>query len=147
MISMMSYFKVCNEETLVQCVMFYEAETWTINRVQEGKLRATELDFWRRSARKSRRDKIKNVEIKQIMNVEKDIVEVINGKRLQRYGHILKMNDGKLPKEVMRWTPEGTNRKGRPNENWMEGMRRCMGLKELQDVDALNREQWREKIR
>ena len=29
-------------------------------------------------ARKSRRDKINNVEIKQIMDVEKDIVEVIN---------------------------------------------------------------------
>ena len=45
--------------------------------------------------------------------------------------------------EVMRGAPEGRNRKGSPNENWMAGVRRCMGQKGLQDVDALDREQWR----
>ena len=44
--------------------MLYGAEIWTINRVPEGKLRTFKLDFWRRSAGKSRRDNIKNVEIK-----------------------------------------------------------------------------------
>ena len=39
-----------------------------------------------------------------------------------------------------------TRRKGRPNENWKVGVRRCMGLKE-QDVDTLDREQLRKKIK
>ena len=60
---------------------------------------------------------------------------------------MIRMNDGKLPKEVMRWTPEGKNRKGRQNEIWMEGVRRCMGLRILQDVDALNMEQCRKEIK
>ena len=79
------------------------------------------------------------------MNVGKYIAEVINEKRLQWYGHILRRNDGRLPKEVMRWTPKGRNMKGRLNGNWMEGVRRCMGLKGQQDVDALVREQLRKK--
>ena len=69
---------------------------------------------------------MKNVEVRQIMNVEKDVDEVINEKRLQWYGHIIRVNDVRLPKEVMRWTPEGRNRKGRPNGNWREGVSEWM---------------------
>jgi hypothetical protein len=42
-------------QALVQSILLHEAETWTLNTQQANKLLATEMDFWRRSARKSRK--------------------------------------------------------------------------------------------
>jgi hypothetical protein len=40
------------------------------------------MDFWRRSARKSRKEKFRNGTIRAIMEVGKNILEVIEEKRL-----------------------------------------------------------------
>jgi hypothetical protein len=39
-------------QALVQSILLYGAETWTLNTQQANKLLATEMDFWRRTARK-----------------------------------------------------------------------------------------------
>jgi hypothetical protein len=44
-------------QALVQGILLYGAETSTLNTQQANKLLATEMDFWRRSARKSRKEK------------------------------------------------------------------------------------------
>jgi hypothetical protein len=54
-------------QSLVQSILLYGAETWTLNAQQANKLLATETDFWRRSARKSRKEKVRNVTIREIM--------------------------------------------------------------------------------
>ena len=48
--------------------MLYDADTWTLGRHQTNKLLAREMDFWHRAARKSRKDKIRRLEIREIMN-------------------------------------------------------------------------------
>jgi hypothetical protein len=47
-----------------------------LNTQQANKLLATEMDFWRRSERKSRKEKVRNVTIKEVMEVRKNILEV-----------------------------------------------------------------------
>jgi hypothetical protein len=54
-----------------------------INTQQANKLLATEIDFWRRSARKSRQEKVRNGTIKAIMEVGKKILEVTEEKLLR----------------------------------------------------------------
>jgi hypothetical protein len=44
-------------QALVQSFLLCGAETWTINIQQANKLLAIEMDFWRRSSRKSRKEK------------------------------------------------------------------------------------------
>ena len=39
--------------------MLYGAEIWTLDRPHASKLLATEMDYWRKSARKSRLDSLK----------------------------------------------------------------------------------------
>ena len=43
---------------LVQSVMLYDAETCTIGKHHESKLLGTEMDFWQKTARQSRKEKI-----------------------------------------------------------------------------------------
>jgi len=78
-----------------------------------AKLNYTEMDFWRRSARISRKDKIRNNIIKQKLNVERSLLEDIKTKQFQCYGHVYRMEEGRLPKEVMKWSPPGRRKRGR----------------------------------
>jgi hypothetical protein len=63
-------------QALVQSILLYGAETWTLNTQQANRLMATEMDFWRRTARKSRKEKVRNCTIRAIMEVGKNILEV-----------------------------------------------------------------------
>jgi len=67
-----------------------------------AKLNSTEMDFWRRSTRISRKEKISNTIIKQKMNVVRSLLDDIKTKQLQWYGHVQRMEEGRLPKEVMK---------------------------------------------
>jgi len=70
------------------------------------------MDVLRRSARKSRIESIKNEHIKEIMGVKEkpDIIDIIERKRLQWYGHVKRMPEERLPKLIMEWIP-GEERK------------------------------------
>jgi hypothetical protein len=83
--------KILVYQALVQSILLYEAETCTLNTQQANKLLATEMDFWRRSFRKSRKEKFRNVTIREIMEVGKIILEVIEEKRLRWFGHVKRM--------------------------------------------------------
>jgi hypothetical protein len=67
-------------QPLVQSILLYRAETWTLNTQQVNKLLASEKDFWR----KSRTEKVQNVTIREVMEVGKNILEVTEEKRLGR---------------------------------------------------------------
>jgi hypothetical protein len=57
------------------------------------------MDFWRRWARISRKDKIRNNVIEQKINVEISLLEDIKTKQIKWYGHVQRMEEGRLPKE------------------------------------------------
>ena len=68
----------------------YGAEVWQIPTREINKILSTEMDVLSRSARKSRMEIIKNEHINEIMGVKEkpDIVDIIERKRLQWYGHV-----------------------------------------------------------
>jgi hypothetical protein len=39
------------------------------------------------------------------------------------------MEEGRLPKKVMKWSPPGRRKRGRPKLTWAKGIRRLMGGK------------------
>jgi hypothetical protein len=78
------------------------------------------------SARKSRKEKVRNVTIREVMEVGKNVLEVIEEKRLRCFGHVKRMPGNRLPLNILEWEPEGTRRRGRPKERWIDGVRRSM---------------------
>ena len=89
------------------------------------------MDFWRRSARISRKDKIRNTIIKQKMNVTRSLLDDIKTQQLIWYGHVQRMEKGRLPKKFMKWSPPGRRKRGRSKATWAEGIRGLMGEKGL----------------
>ena len=104
------------------------------------------MDFWRRSGRISRKDKIRNNIIKQKMNVTRSLLDDIKTKQLQWYGHVQRIEAERLSKEVMKWRPPGRRKRGRPKLTWAEGIRGLMGEKGLMQEDWNDRSNWRKKM-
>jgi len=56
------------------------------------------------------------------------------------------MEEGRLPKEIMKWSPPGRRKQGRPKLTWAEGIRVMMGEKGLKEEDWNERGNWSKKI-
>jgi hypothetical protein len=80
------------------------------------------------------------------MKVTRSLLDDIKTKQLQWYGHVQRMEEGRLPKEVMKWRPPGRRKRDRPKLSWAEGIRGLMGEKGLMEEDLNDRRNWRKKI-
>jgi hypothetical protein len=87
----------------------------------------------------------KNKHIKEIMGVKRkaDIVDIVETKRLQWYGHVKRMPEERIPKLTMEWIPEERRKRGRPRKTWMEGVQTAMTTRNLEPDQWRNREEWR----
>jgi len=63
------------------------------------------------------------------MNVTRSLLEYIKTKQLKWYGHVQGMEEGRLPKNVMKWSPPWRRKRGRPKATWAEGTRGLLGGK------------------
>jgi hypothetical protein len=104
------------------------------------------MDFLRRSARKSRKEKVRNVTIRAIMKEGKKILEVIEEKRIRWFGHVKRMPGNRLPLKILDREPEGTRRRGRHNVRRIDGVRRSMTNHGLTEEDTRDRDRWRNLV-
>jgi hypothetical protein len=80
------------------------------------------------------------------MEVGKNILEVIEEKRLRWFGHVKRMPGNRLPLKIVEWEPERTRRRGRPKERWIDGVRRNMTNHGLTEEDTRDRDRWRNLV-
>jgi len=80
------------------------------------------------------------------MNVVSSLLDDIKTKQLQWYGHVQRMEEGRLPKEVMKWSPPGRRKRARRKGTLAEGIRGLMGEKGLMEEDWNDRGRRRKKI-
>jgi hypothetical protein len=92
---------------------------------------------------KSRKEKVRNVTIREVMEMRKNILEVIEEKR---FGHVERMPGNRLPLKILEWEPEGTRRRGRPKERWEDGVRRSVTNHGLTEEDTRDRDRWRNLV-
>ena len=83
------------------------------------------MDFWRRSARISRKDKIRNNIIKQKMGIREktgaeNIVNEIKQYQEKWLQHIQKMDTNRIPKQALQYKPKRRRHIGRPRKRWRD---------------------------
>jgi hypothetical protein len=69
----------------------------------------------------------------------RSLLDNIKTKQLQWYGHVQRMEEGRLPKEVMKWRPLGRRKRGGIKLTWTEGIKGLMGGKGLMEEDRNDR--------
>lgn len=107
-------------KTIVQNISTYGSEIWTINKKCERRLKSLEMNYWRRSCGISRLDRIRNEDIKERMDVQESIIDVIEQKQLLWYGHLRRMPDTRWPQRIYEWVPWQKRKQGRPCIRWKD---------------------------
>jgi len=70
--------------TLIKSSLLYGSETWRLTENNKRRVEATEMDALRRSSRISRKDRIRNVTIRQQIGLKETIIKRLN--RTSSYG-------------------------------------------------------------
>jgi hypothetical protein len=91
-------------------------------------------------------DKIRNEAIRTKMGKRKKVVQEIEEQQLRWYGHVKRMEEGKIVKQVAEWKPQGKRKRGRPMNTWKDGIRESMKRRELKDEECMDRDLRRRKI-
>ena len=120
----------------------YGSETWRLTENNKRRVEATEMDVLRRSSRISRKERIRNVTIRQQIGLEETIIKEIEQNHLTWYGHVQRMVEWRLPKIALKWMPKQKRARGRPKKNWMEDKRKAMNERNLNEGQWEDRKQW-----
>jgi len=79
---------------------------------------------------------------RQQIGLEETIIKEIEQSQLTWYGHVQKMAEGRLPKIALKWMPKQKRARGRPKKSWMEGIRKAMNERNLNEGQWEDRKQW-----
>jgi len=127
---------------LIKSSLLCGSEIWRLTENNKRWVEATEMDALRRSSRISRKEIIRNITIRQQIGLEEPIMKEIEPKQLTWYGHVQRMAEGRLPKIALKWMPKRKRARGRPKKNWMEGIRKAMNERNLNECQWEDRKQW-----
>jgi len=106
----------------IKSSLLYGFETRRRTENNKRRVEATEMDALRRSFRISRKDRIRNVTIRQQIGLEETIIKYIEQNQLTWY--VQRMADERLPKIALKWIPKKNRARGKLDGRNKEGHER-----------------------
>ena len=133
---------------LVLSIATYGSETWTLKKADEQRLHVFEMACLRKILGVTRRDRIRNTKIRDILNYHKELTETIQSKKLTYFGHIKRMNPSRYPKILLEGEIAGNRPRGRPEKRWLDSIKTFCneaGITPIASAGhlALQRNDWR----
>jgi hypothetical protein len=119
--------------------MVYGRELWAENKSQKSKLQAVEMDYLRRSARKSKLERVPDEEIRRIMQAEETVLDRTEARNLRWFGHVMRMPEERWPAIIHSWIPPGRRKRGRRRRSWRDGVTEAMKERGMREEDAQDR--------
>src|SRR5215510_4446353 len=77
-----------------------------------------------------------------VSGLEETIIKEIEQNQLTWYGHVQRKKEERLPKVALKWIPKQRRARGRPKKNWMEGIKKAMNERNLNEGQWEDRKQW-----
>eukprot|EP00795_Rhopilema_esculentum_P008762 gene8762-biopygen9749 len=131
--------------TVILPSMTYGAETWSLTNCQRQKLAVTQRSMKRSMLGVTRRDKIRNEDLRSRTGL-KDVIEKVIEAKGKWAGHVARMKNHEWAKKTTEWTPWYRKReKGRPKRRWRDEIEQKAGSTWTQS--AQNRDEWRKMWR
>jgi len=108
---------------LVLSTLLYYAETWAMREKQNQRLRVFEMACLRKIEGITRRDRIRNEEIFNRLDIRLGIIDIMRNKHLQYFGHLNRMKNERYPKIAYNGYVHGTRKSGRQQKRWIDMIR------------------------
>jgi hypothetical protein len=97
--------------------LLYGSETWRLAENNDKRVEAKEMNALRRASRITRKERIRNVTIRQQIGLEETIIKEIKQNQLTWYGHVQGMAEGSFPKIELKWIPKRKTARERLKKN------------------------------
>ena len=133
-------------KTMIRPAMLYGTETCALKVADERKMQVTEMRMLRGMLGKTRKDRIRNVEIRETVKVT-DIADKMREKRLTWFGHVERREDSYVGKRVQKLELGGRGLRGRPKKRWREVVRDDMKALGIERSLVHDRAAWRAAVR
>ena len=114
-------------KAMVFPVVMYRCESWTIKKVESGRIDAFELWCWRRLLRVPWTARRSNQSILKEINPEYSLEGLMLKLKRQYFGHLMPRADS-LVKTLMLGETEGRRRRGRQRMRWLDGISDTMDI-------------------
>ena len=118
-------FKAKVYEAIIRPALTYGSECWTTKVNNKRKVATTEMRMLRGILGVTRRDHIRNEEIRRILHIS-PIYEVMRRGRLRWFGHFQRRDADNVTRRVMNLAIPGTRRRGRPKKTWHQQLKQCL---------------------
>ena len=129
----------------------YDAETWTLKKADEQRLRVFEMACLRKIWGVTRKDRLRNTKIRDLLHYHIDLPTSIMTKKLKYFGHVKRMSNERYPKILLEGNIKGNRPRGRPEKRWLEDIKQWCDDMDIPSVAeaghlACNREPWRRLV-
>lgn len=160
---MSAYFQICNTivgkkeistktkmqlyTSVISPIVLYGTESLPFQDKHITKMTAVEMRYLRRTVGKTRRDRIRNEQIREEVKQKKTLSDIVEERQLKWYGHVQRMDEGRKVKQVQEMGVEGRVGRGRPRITWQNrieriGEKRGKTLVEMKRMSR-DRKSWR----
>ena len=101
----------------------------------ERKINICEMQCLRRAVNKTRRNKIKNTKIREMVGTPA-ILHHIQQHRIRWFGHLTRMAPHQLASEAYNTKMSGYKARGRPRKTWIEGVKETLKTHNIPPTQA-----------
>ena len=131
---------------VVRPAMVYGLETVAVTKKQMEEMEVAEMKMLRFAMRVTRKDKIRNEQIRSIVKVEQLGMKMREG-RLRLYGHVMRRDQEYVGRKMMEMELPGKRKKGRPKRRFLDVVKEDMEEVGTKETDIEDRKMWRMMIR
>ena len=108
----------------VLSVLTYGCETWQLTQKQIDNISSFDHTCLRKILKIKWSDKVSNEEVRKIAAIQ-SVTDIMKKQRLQWFGHIIRMDRERIPKQILDWEPTYNNTtRGRPQQSWKDTITR-----------------------
>ena len=138
-------------KVMILSILLYGAETWTLKKTDESKLHTFEMNCLRKILGVTRRDRTRNVDVRERLGIEEIVNNRIATKRMHYFGHINRMQQSRLPAVLLHGHIQGNRPRGRPMKRWIEGIKADITAREVHSLThaihmTADRNLWRKTV-